>query len=74
MRFWYLSHSSTLYAQMDSSFWFDTINLGPSIAYIEGSNVINLRFSLKIFFDLAKSVDPAEMPHNVTFYLGLHCL
>ena len=25
---------------MDSSFWFDTINLGWSIVYIEGPNVI----------------------------------
>ena len=30
----------TLYALMDSSFWFDTINLGWSIVYIEGTQVI----------------------------------
>ena len=29
----------TLYALMDSSFWFDTINLGWSIVYIKGSQV-----------------------------------
>ena len=30
----------TLYALMDSSFWFDTINLGWPIVYNEGSYVI----------------------------------
>ena len=27
-----------------------------------------------IFFLLANSVDPDEMPHYVAFHLGLHCL
>ena len=31
-------------------------------------------FCLKIFFTFANSVDPDEMPHNVAFHLGLHCL
>ena len=30
----------TLYVQMDSSFWFDTIKLRQLIVCIEGSNVI----------------------------------
>ena len=30
----------TLYALMDSSFWIETINLGKSIVYINGSQVI----------------------------------
>ena len=30
----------TPYAPMDSSFWFDTINLGWFIVYIKGSQVI----------------------------------
>ena len=29
----------TLYALMDSAFWFETINLGRSIVYIKGSQV-----------------------------------
>ena len=32
-----------LYVLMNSSFWFDTINLGWSIVYIEGSNPILLK-------------------------------
>ena len=31
-------------------------------------------FSLKIYFILANSADPDEMPHNVAFHLGHHCL
>ena len=30
--------------------------------------------SLKIVFVSANSEDPDEMPHNVAFHLGLHCL
>ena len=30
----------TLYALMDSFFWFDAINVGRSIVYTEGSQVI----------------------------------
>ena len=41
---------STLYALMDSSFWFETINLRRSIVYVKGSQVIiskqkNISFS-----------------------------
>ena len=50
---------------MDSSFWFDTINLGWSIVYVEGQQVtsqIKIVFlSLKILFVLANSIDPYEI-------------
>ena len=63
---------------MDSSFWIETINLGRSIVYIIGSQVILLNkivfLSLKIVFVLANSEDPDEMPHSNAFHFGLHCL
>ena len=63
---------------MDNSIRCDTIALGWSIVYIEGSQVIFLNiiefFPLKIVFVFANSVDPDEMPHNAAFHLGLHCL
>ena len=67
----------TLYALMDSSFWFDTINFGWSIIYTEGSQVIisqkNIAFiSLKIVFVLANSVDLDEIPKYAEFHLCLH--
>ena len=49
-----------------------TIKLGWSIVYIEGSKVVFV--SLKIYFVLANSADPDEMPHYAVFHLGLHCL
>ena len=62
---------------MDSSFWFDTINLGWSIVYIEGHRLWfpkNIAFlSLKTVFVLVNSAVPDEMPHYVAFHLGLHC-
>ena len=68
----------TLYLLIDSSFWFDTINLEWFIVYIEGLHVIFCKqiviLSLKIIFVLANSVDPNEMPHNAAFHLGLHCM
>ena len=42
-----VSDQLTLHALMDSSLWFDTINYGWSIVYIEGSQVI---LSNKIVF------------------------
>ena len=36
----HFSYFLTLYALMDSSFWFDIINFGWSTVYIEGSQVI----------------------------------
>ena len=59
---------------MDSSFWFNTINLGRSIVY--GYNFqIKIEFlSLKVVFVLANSVDPDEMLHYAANHLGLHFL
>ena len=34
----------------------------------------NIYLSLKIDFAVANSADADEMPHYVTFHLGLHCL
>ena len=65
----FLYQPLTLYALMDSSFWFDAINMGWSIVCTEGSQVIistvNLSFSLKISFVLANGVDPGEMRHFI---------
>ena len=64
---------------MDSSFWFETINLGRSIVYIKGSQVIiskqkYISFSEDIYV-LANSLDPDEiMPHSVAFHLCFHSL
>ena len=54
----------------------DMAKSGWSIVYMEGSKVIispkyYLFLSLKIYFALARCVDPDEMPH---YHLGLHCL
>ena len=63
---------------MDSSFWFETINLGWSIVYIKESQVIISKLivflTLKIIFVLANSADSDEMPHYAAFHLGFHCL
>ena len=61
---------------MDSSFWFDAINLGWSIVYIEGAQVIIKKkyivfLSLKIVFVLANSVDPDEMQHLIWLFTVL---
>ena len=58
---------------MDSSFWFDTINLGWSIVYIERPHY-EYSFQIKILFLSLKivfvnSVDTDDMPH-----LDFHCL
>ena len=56
---------------MDSSFWFETINLGRSIVYIKGHRLLfpnkSIFLSLKIFYVLANGVDSDEMPHSVAF-------
>ena len=39
----------TLSVLMDSSFWFDTINLGCSTVYIQGSQVIYSKCKLYFF-------------------------
>ena len=36
----YILKGSNIYTLMDSSYWFDTLNLGGSIVYISGSQVI----------------------------------
>ena len=59
---------------MISSFWLNTINMGLSLVYIEGSQVtipkIKIVFlPLEIAFVLVNSVDP-----DAAFHLGLHCL
>ena len=63
---------------MDSSFLYDTINLGWSSVYIEGLQVIILKktifISLKCVLILANSVDPDEMQQHAAFHLDLHCL
>ena len=62
----------TLYLLMDSSFWFDAINLGWSIVYIEESQVtISILFKTEIVFVLANSVDHDEMLHNGAFHPSL---
>ena len=70
----------TLYLQMYSSFWCDTITLGWFIVYIKESYRVDFNFQknivflfLKIIFQ-ADSVDPDEMPQYVAFHLGHHCL
>ena len=63
---------------MEFPITFDTVKLGWSIVYIEGSQVIisktNIVFlSLIISLVLANRADPDEMPHYVAFHLGLQC-
>ena len=47
-----------------------------AILHFKGSKILqNVFLSLKsVFIFLADSADPDEMPHNVAFHLGLHCL
>ena len=45
--------SSTLYALMDFSFWFGTVNLGWSILYIKVSQV-TYNFQMKLYFFLSR--------------------
>ena len=63
---------------MDSSFWFDTINLEWPTVWIEGITCYNSQIQLYIFLKsvdvLASSVDPDEMPHYAAFHLDLHSL
>ena len=57
---------------------FDTVKLGWSIVYIEGSqDMISKIFSylsLRINFVLANSADLEEMPCYAASHLSLHCL
>ena len=58
---------------MNSSIWFDTINLDSPLYT---SRVSGYNFLKKLYFmsALTNSVDPDEMPHYTAFHLGLHCL
>ena len=57
-----------------------TIKPGWSIVYISGSqltiikHIVNLSLNTCIGVVQATGADPDEMPHNVAFHLGLHCL
>ena len=57
---------------MDSSFWFDTINLGWFIVHMR-SHRLNYSFS-EYCFIFTNSVDPDEMLHYATFHQDIHCL
>ena len=63
---------------MNSSIWFDTMDLGWFIVHIQGSQIriakVRCLKSLKIVFILANRVDPAEILHSALFHLWLHCL
>ena len=68
----------TLNTLMDSSFWFDTINLGRSIVYMERLQVMiskyNCIFYSEDMFILTNCVNPYEMLHCVAFHVCLYCL
>ena len=61
---------------MESSFWFDKVNLGWF--FVSRScrlKFLNRNVSLKIVFVFANSVDADEMlHHDVAYHLRLHCL
>ena len=68
-----------LFGPMEYSIKLHTIQSGWSIVSLEGSTVIFCKHTLivylsqKIYFLLANSADPNEMPHDAAFHLGLHC-
>ena len=57
---------------MDSSLFFDTLDMGWSIVHIEESHAVisKYKLSLKIVYVFGNSVDPDEMLHYVAFHLG----
>ena len=61
---------------MDFFIKFDTVKSEWFIVYIEGSKVIisfkKCNFFPRSHFVSANSADPDEMPHSVSFHLGLH--
>ena len=63
---------------MDSSFWFETINLRRSIVFNRGHRLLFpnkiIFLSLKIFYVLAKGVDPDKMQFSVAFHQSFHSL
>ena len=66
------NNSVTLCILMNSSIWFDTINLGRFIVHFEESQVKISKLYFLVF--LANGADPDEMLHSTAFHLGLHCL
>ena len=69
----------THFRPMEFSIKLHTIKSGWLIIYTEGLQVkISKKkivfLSLKVYFVLANSADPDEMPHYVALDLGLHCL
>ena len=61
---------------MDSSFWFDTLNLGLSSVHIYVCQVILFKKDCILLSDdhyLANSVDHDKMQRYAAFLLGLHC-
>ena len=72
-----LTSNSLLCIEMDLSFWFDAINFGKATVHTLGCQVIVFKSSVFLsgdLFYLTNSIDLDEMPHNVAFHLGLHCL
>ena len=73
-----LTSNSLLCIQMDLSFWFDAINFGKATVHTLGCQAIVFKSSVfflsEDLFYLTNSIDLDEMPHNVAFHLGLHCL
>ena len=67
----------TVYCVYKWIFWFDAINFGKATVHTLGCQVIVFNSSVFLsedLFYLTNSIDLDEMPHNVAFHLGLHCL
>ena len=71
-----LTSNTLLCIQMDLSLWFDAINFGKATVHTLGCQVIVFKSSFlsEDLVYLTNSIDLDEMPHNVAFHLGLHCL
>ena len=64
---------------MEFSIKFDTVKSGWSIIHIDGVTGYNLpKYCISFFEDgffvLVNSADTDEIPHQVAFHLGFHCL
>ena len=63
---------------MNSPIWFETMSLGWFIVYMKGSQARFSKLGCTAFPEedsyQTNSTDPDELPHNVAFHLGLHCL
>ena len=64
--------------KLDSSFWFDTINLDSPLYISRGVRFYSFQIILYSFsedlFTITSSVEPDEMWHYAAFHLGLHSL